>query len=599
VKYVFKNQSGYKFCRKIPNSDKQFVFSLKTKNAKIAKKISSLFLIKSFSYFLLLQNLTREEIVIRFPEIEDALKVYKHEALKEYSTLEKQRHEHLSFENKDGAHPDSIKHWSEEFHGHVCGQKTERQTHELGKKILARASQHLKVFYQTITDEERTIFFQLLLKNETKILKQDLKRAKEYFDLDYQLEEDKSNKFEQIVQQLMLNNVLSGSMGNKDQSDSMEVVTIKTNEEMLAEFCKTPDVKAKTKHELQKVHSSIEVLFQSSDKVSLVDYDMEDFKEFWNALLYTPKGVASYPDVFNDYEKNYFEIAKSFENEEIQVEYPERVFEFQAIRTLAEKLAIVRKFLRFCVKKHYLEKSLLEDEDFDPRHFAIKATASLKRLPYHNSELRGMFARFKEKNFFIKNIANFYLPMIALFAGLRMEEIAQMTAKHIINEEGIICFNIHGRLKTKESKRKVPIHEFLINELRFLEYVESRKDEAMLFDMRAVVINGKVKYSHKYVEAFSEFRKTFVEPVRIEDDLITFHSFRHTFATFAARGKVQKHDITDLLGHKQPKDDQTLGYIHADIKDKYGFIHDMNISEIKDDLMKMAFDFRQVSKELF
>jgi hypothetical protein len=83
MKYVARNEFGYyKFYRKIPNAQKQFIFGLKTKNAKLAKKIVSSFLIKSTQYFLY-QNLSKEEIVIRLEEIQAVLENYREEALKE------------------------------------------------------------------------------------------------------------------------------------------------------------------------------------------------------------------------------------------------------------------------------------------------------------------------------------------------------------------------------------------------------------------------------------------------------------------------------------------------------------------------------------
>ena len=52
MRYVVKNELGYyKFFRKIPYTNKQFIFSLRTKNYKIACKIARLFLIKSDIYF--------------------------------------------------------------------------------------------------------------------------------------------------------------------------------------------------------------------------------------------------------------------------------------------------------------------------------------------------------------------------------------------------------------------------------------------------------------------------------------------------------------------------------------------------------------------
>ena len=129
MKYVFKNEYGYyKFCRKIPNSNKQFNFSTGTKRLDRAKKIVNAFLIKSHTYFLHLQNLSKEEIVTRFDEIYQLLEDYKEQALKEYSPFEKSRQAHFTYDGKDGSHQDAAKFWAQELQEYVVGRKTIKQT---------------------------------------------------------------------------------------------------------------------------------------------------------------------------------------------------------------------------------------------------------------------------------------------------------------------------------------------------------------------------------------------------------------------------------------------------------------------------------------
>jgi hypothetical protein len=201
MKYVFKNEYGYyKFCRKIPNSNKQFNFSTGTKRLDRAKKIVNAFLIKSHTYFLHLQNLSKEEIMTRFDEIQQMLEDYKVQALKEYSPFEKSRQAHFIYDGKDGSHQDSAKHWVEELQKHVVGPKTLKQTQELARQILKRSTMPLKTFYQSIKDEEEhNDFLQLLIKAEVELLKADYQRAKEYFDLDYHLEQDKTKQLHEMI----------------------------------------------------------------------------------------------------------------------------------------------------------------------------------------------------------------------------------------------------------------------------------------------------------------------------------------------------------------------------------------------------------------
>ena len=88
--------------------------------------------------------------------------------------------------------------------------------------------------------------------------------------------------------------------------------------------------------------------------------------------------------------------------------------------------------------------------------------------------------------------AAFWMPLIGLFAGARLEEIGQLLVADICRQGSINYFNLfdlddedgaaglEGKksLKTPAARRKVPIHPFLI-ELGFLCYVEWLRTQRM------------------------------------------------------------------------------------------------------------------------
>lgn len=129
----------------------------------------------------------------------------------------------------------------------------------------------------------------------------------------------------------------------------------------------------------------------------------------------------------------------------------------------------------------------------------------------------------------------YWLPLIALFSGMRSGEIAQLTASSIEEVDGILCIRLTDShlLKTQESVRDVPVHSELLR-LGFGELSEKRKatGETLLFpDIRE---NGKSDRS-------SEFSKTFrrmLVGAGIQDPSLTMHSFRHTFAHALVAAKV-------------------------------------------------------------
>ena len=95
MKYIYKDGTYYFFKRKIPYTNKNYSFSLRTKNLKIAKLIVGLFLKEAESLFFALKALTKDEVLDIYKQIDTLLDEYKQRALIEYSKLEKTRQEAL------------------------------------------------------------------------------------------------------------------------------------------------------------------------------------------------------------------------------------------------------------------------------------------------------------------------------------------------------------------------------------------------------------------------------------------------------------------------------------------------------------------------
>lgn len=126
-----------------------------------------------------------------------------------------------------------------------------------------------------------------------------------------------------------------------------------------------------------------------------------------------------------------------------------------------------------------------------------------KRLPFSMAQLRAIFSaplytgcRDDEHGYAIPGPnkprnARFWIPLVAMFAGLRLNEACQLDVADVRWVEGIACFVVtersdeianDKRLKTDSSERVVPIHSTLID-LGFMSFVERRRsaDEIKLF----------------------------------------------------------------------------------------------------------------------
>lgn len=143
----------------------------------------------------------------------------------------------------------------------------------------------------------------------------------------------------------------------------------------------------------------------------------------------------------------------------------------------------------------------------------------------------------------------FWIPLIGLYTGARLEEICQLHIGDIRQDEGIWVIDINDndqkRLKNKSSRRIVPVHKTLI-EKGLIEYVHkmaSMGHERLFPELKRQ--NGK--YGHHFPRVFSGLLEKL--NIKTEDRKVSFHSLRHTFATKAKYMGLPEHHIGEILGH--------------------------------------------------
>lgn len=124
--------------------------------------------------------------------------------------------------------------------------------------------------------------------------------------------------------------------------------------------------------------------------------------------------------------------------------------------------------------------------------------------------------------------ARFWVPLIALWTGMRLEEICQLDTKDIQNLEGVDVLQVYPsdtkNVKTEDSIRTIPVHDEL-KKIGFLEYAKEIRDKghAKLFPELEISSTGN------YSLAFSKWFGRFLTMLQIDDPKLVFHSFRHNF----------------------------------------------------------------------
>jgi integrase len=146
--------------------------------------------------------------------------------------------------------------------------------------------------------------------------------------------------------------------------------------------------------------------------------------------------------------------------------------------------------------------------------------------------------------------ARFWVPLIGLFSGLRLNEICQLDLADIQTVEDVACFVVRGdptgraakRLKTTASERLVPIHPMLL-QIGLLDYAEEQRSKL------AVKLFPELKRTKDgyHSDGISKWFRRFLRSANAEAPLTCFHSFRHCFRDALREGRVP-HDIGLALG---------------------------------------------------
>lgn len=150
--------------------------------------------------------------------------------------------------------------------------------------------------------------------------------------------------------------------------------------------------------------------------------------------------------------------------------------------------------------------------------------------------------------------AYYWLPVLGLWTGCRLEEMAAAKAADIKQDaNGIWFLDLTDRkLKNRQSQRLVPIHCALI-ELGFVKYAQSiqQRGEIHLFPELPHDPAGALSSSRTFTKWWGVWcERNSEEGSRINDPNKTFHSFRHSFKR-ACRDAGLGEEIHDLLtGHK-------------------------------------------------
>jgi site-specific recombinase XerD len=199
--------------------------------------------------------------------------------------------------------------------------------------------------------------------------------------------------------------------------------------------------------------------------------------------------------------------------------------------------------------------------------FPDKGRARHKRSMWEGEPLRKLFAspvwtgcssearRSRVGKFIIKD-EKYWLPLLGLYHGNRLEEFAQLHRSDVRHEEGIWFLDINDegdkQVKNEQSKRRVPLHPELLR-LGFLKYVETiapKENDRVFPLLRPGGPDNKLGFF--FTKWWSRYRKD----VGVYQKGLDYHSFRAGVATKLAVAGVSLEVRNELLGHEGKSTDE-------------------------------------------
>lgn len=203
-------------------------------------------------------------------------------------------------------------------------------------------------------------------------------------------------------------------------------------------------------------------------------------------------------------------------------------------KTLVDYVMPVKNLFQYA----YLHKFIQNDYSSILKAPSVsKKEKNGEKVPFSNEDVRAIIEKLPLAN--IKP-TDYFIPLIALFSGIMLNNICSLTVDNIVKEDGVYCFNI----VTNDKKRMVPVHNKLIK-LGFLDYLEYRKTDVVcnkLFpDLSRIDTND---WTNAYGKRFARL----LDKISLENGKKPFVSLIYTFRHQAQECGVPENYVNTICG---------------------------------------------------
>ncbi len=232
------------------------------------------------------------------------------------------------------------------------------------------------------------------------------------------------------------------------------------------------------------------------------------------------------------------------------------------------KIARLKTLLNYAVANDYISVNPAKDviviipegEKAKRKPFDLPSLTAIFSSPIYSQDERPTQGRGE---------AAYWLPLLALYTGARLEEMGQLRPSDVReetypdaddNEQKAWFIHVMKdekddlKLKNAGSERVIPVYPVL-EELGFIRFVQAARDAGQSRLFPALRPDKYGRLTAKWGEWFGAYKK---KVVGITDKRLVFHSFRHTFKD-KGRGRMSDGVQRQIMGHSS-----------SDVADNYG-----------------------------
>jgi integrase len=563
-------------------------------------------------------------MALDYQEAYTILDEYKRKALNEENNdLEASRHIHLGkladikIANPilgtiqlDGASPKVIKPMIETFEAlaHCSMNDHKKQIIKMGKQLVKRGTPEIKHLFAKLRKDDKALltFLQLLLKTEGEILQIDYDRAVYRFGLD-------TKKVNLNTSQATVQDTSFIETQKKNYTPLEDIVDDFLFSETACDY-KREDLE-ESKKQCYKMNKIIEVL---------IDY-LHDRNNKATSRDITLKTISAVFDIIPDIPRKPSQITTAYPYYAYYEKLKETNYKRKSISSIQTDLLNYNRFIKYLEDKGYITADDLKQTQKQYSNIKKRLTNSVKNGSIKDKEKRGPYKTEMLKCLFNSNnnpykqlidvflgnkklIANqniddywarYFLPLIMFFTGARPTELSFIKTSDCElkifndNKERLIMY-IEDKTKTISSRRIILIHDFLANDLGFIDYVKKAQKQK-----RENLFNTERDVSNFVGTEFnrSTIKKNCIEPFITREDKFNkaqyvMYSLRHNYKTHMIfNNKYDSALVHKIQGHKDEK--VSANYISTYSEQIIEFVNDFNLYKIID-----WTEFKKVSEKI-